>query len=265
MTLYKSVATLLAKVLGDSQRRMARHACYRLFYRNDLARLALFVGSDKEGSHHYCRHYQHHFEPVRNRRLNLLEIGIGGDEEPTAGGGSLRMWKAYFPNSRIYGIDIHDKTCHEEHRIRTFRGSQADAGFLHRIAAEIGAIDIIIDDGSHRTDHVITSFQTLFPLLNMGGIYVVEDLQTSYWPTMCGRNLNGSTDLAAPHTSMNYFKRLVDGLNHEEFLIEGYEPTYFDEHIVSMHFYHNMVFVYKGRNNEGSNLAPIRRDPDQTS
>jgi hypothetical protein len=56
------------------------------------------------------------------------------------------------------------------------------------------------------------------------------------------------------HTSMNYFKTLVDGLNYEEFTLGEYAPTYFDRHITSMHFYHNLVFIYKGQNNEGSNL-----------
>lgn len=84
------------------------------------------------------------------------------------------MWKAYF--------DIYDKTYHDEKRIKTFRGSQTDAAFLKRVAEEIGTIDIIVDDGSHYNDHVITTFKILFPLLSPRGIYVVEDIQTSYWP-----------------------------------------------------------------------------------
>ena len=68
----------------------------------------------------------------------------------------------------------------------------------------------------------------------------------------------GSSDLTAPHTSMNYFKSLIDGLNHEEFTMDDYVPTYFDKHITAMHFYHNLVFIYKGRNNEGSNIIAKR-------
>jgi hypothetical protein len=231
--------------LTPGQRRAIERRLYPLLCRGDLVRLAKAFGSDKEGAHHYAAHYQHHFNPLRKRRLNILEIGIGGYEQPDRGGKSLRMWKAFFPNSRIFGIDIYDKSPHDEDRIKTFQGSQVDETFLRDVINKIGEVDIIIDDGSHLNAHVIKSFNILFPLLNPGGIYAVEDLQTSYWEEARGKQWDGSTDLNAPHTSMNFFKRLVDGLNHTEFMLEDYQPTYFDQHIAAMHFYHNLVFVYK--------------------
>ena len=228
------------------------------FVRTNLYQLARINGTDKEGRHHYTQHYQRHFEPLRRQKLNVLEIGIGGYERPKSGGHSLRMWKSYFPNSRIFGIDIYDKTPHDAKRIKTFQGSQTDAIFLERVVAEIGRVDIIIDDGSHLNDDVIASFKILFPLLADNGIYVVEDTQTSYWRTVQNRDYGGSTDVTAPHTSMNFLKSLVDGLNHEEFTMDHYEPTYFDKHITAMHFYHNLVFINKGFNNEGSNIIAPR-------
>ena len=95
--------------------------------------------------------------------------------------------------------------------------------------------------------------RSLFPRLSPDGIYVVEDLQTSYWEE-CG----GSSDLNAPGTSMGFLKGLTDGLNHEEFRHEKREASYFDTRIVSMHFYHNLVFLQKGMNNEGSNIVGRR-------
>ena len=226
--------------------------------RNNLAELSVAFGTDKEGVHYYADHYQHHFKSLRRKALNLLEIGIGGYRNPKDGGRSLRMWKAYFPKSNIFGIDIYDKTPLDEERVKTFKGSQADEGFLKTVVAKIGRIDIVIDDGSHYNDHVIKAFKVLFPLLSPKGIYVVEDLQTSYWDKAFGTNWGGATDLTASHTSMNFFKALVDGLNYEEFMSDGYIPTYFDRHIKSMHFYHNLVFVYKGQNDEGSNMLGKR-------
>jgi radical SAM superfamily enzyme YgiQ (UPF0313 family)/MoaA/NifB/PqqE/SkfB family radical SAM enzyme/Tfp pilus assembly protein PilF len=226
---------------------------------DDLAALARAFKTDKEGEHFYAQHYQRAFQSRRLERLNILEIGIGGYDNPTEGGASLRMWKAYFPNSRIFGIDIHDKSYHDEDRIKTFQGSQVDEEFLLRVAAEIGRIDIIIDDGSHLNEHVITTFKILFPILSPDGMYVVEDVQTSYWESVEGQDWGGSKDLKAPHTSMNFFKGLVDGLNHEEYTIANYSPGYFDEHIVSMQFAHNLIFIQKGVNKEGSNvLAKVR-------
>lgn len=148
------------RAVNERQRRSMRD----FIYRNDLSKLALIYGSDKQGGHCYAQHFQRHFEALRREKLNILEIGIGGYADPKAGGASLRMWKAYFPKSRIFGIDIHDKTHHDEERIKTFQGSQIDENFLKKVVEEIGSVDIIIDDGSHYNDHVITSFRILFPL-----------------------------------------------------------------------------------------------------
>ncbi len=227
-------------------------------YRKRLSKLALAFGTDKTGAHFYTEHYQRHFQFLRRKRFNLLEIGIGGCQDPRAGGASLRMWKAYFAKGHIFGIDLYDKTCHEERRIKTYQGDQTDAVFLGKVAAEIGTLDIVIDDGSHINGHVTATFKTLFPLLSPNGIYVIEDVQTSYWDEVCGTRWGGSSDTAAPHTSMGFFKSLVDGLNYEEFTDDHYQPTYFDQNIVAIHFYHNLVFIYKGSNREGSNLLGKR-------
>jgi hypothetical protein len=220
------------------------------WYQRDLVRLARLYKTDKGDPHRYAQHYAQHFQPLRFKRLNLLEIGVGGYSHPTLGGQSLRMWEAYFPNSRIWGIDLYDKQALEEPRIRIFQGSQDDPDFLRRVASEIGGLDIVIDDGSHVNAHVITAFRTLFPLLNPEGIYVVEDTQASYWPGLGG----SSQELNSPATTMGFFKSLVDGINHHEFIRPGYTPSYFDRHIVAVHFYRNLVFVRKGDNTAGSHL-----------
>lgn len=251
MTVLKQVK----RILNDSQIRLLRrlYQCIIIFlYSNDLYKLALVLRTDKEGNHYYAQHYQHHFRSLRHKKLNILEIGIGGFENPKAGGESLRLWKAYFPKSNIFGIDIYDKSFLDEKRIKTFSGSQIDEDFLKKIVHQIGEIDIIIDDGSHYSDHVIKTFNILFPKLSSHGIYVVEDLQTSYWPEYLDKNVESTNDLTKLSTSMNFFKSLADGLNYEEFISNDYTPNYFDKHITSIHFYHNLVFIYKGINNEGS-------------
>jgi len=212
------------------------------FAGHDLSRLALIYGSDKWGEHWYTQHYEHHFGPLRRKRITLLEIGIGGYSNPYRGGGSLRMWRKYFPHGRIYGVDIHDKRSHNGRRIRTFQGDQNDEMFLRRIIDQIGKADVVIDDGSHVNSHVIKTFQILFPLLAEDGIYVVEDTQTAYDPNYGGN----SEDLNSALTTMGMLKRLVDGLNYQELLRPGYLPSYFDQHVFSLHFYHNLVFVHKG-------------------
>jgi demethylmacrocin O-methyltransferase len=227
------------------------------FLSPDLNALATRFGSDKWNGHWYTQHYQEHFWDIRNKELNILEIGVGGFDDPYDGGKSLRMWKEFFLNSRIFGIDIQEKRLPQEARIEIHQGSQVDRPFLERLVREVmgGQLDIVIDDGSHMNAHVIETFEILFPLLSSDGYYVVEDLQTSYWPSFGGDSKN----LGNPTTSMNFFKRLTDRLNHVEFADREYVPSYYDKHIVAMHFYHNMVFVRKGLNDEATNREVHQR------
>lgn len=217
-------------------------------------------GTEKWGSHYYAPHYARHLAKFRNKRFQLLEIGVGGYGDPYSGGDSLRMWKRYFPRANVFGLDLYDKSSLEEKRIKIFRGDQTDENFLQRVTGEIGKIDVIIDDGSHLNAHVIRTFCLLFPKLSDGGIYIVEDTQTSYWPSN-GGDPNARNDVK---TTMGFFKSLIDGINYKEFacMLPGYEPDYFDKKIVSMHFYHNLVFIDKGDNDEKTILErfpdPIR-------
>ena len=226
-------------------------------YRNNLQKLCFMHQSDKFGRHFYTDHYQRHFWDRRHLPLKVLEIGVGGYDDPKAGGASLRMWRDFFPNARIAGIDIHDKSGVADNRIQIFQGDQTHEDFLKKTVATLGGIDIVIDDGSHFNSHMIQTFEILYPLLSKDGIYVVEDTQTSYWDNFFGVDWGGDPDRNATHTPIAYFKKLFDGLNFEEFLDPDYSPTYFDRHIIAMHFYHNLVFIMKGENNEGG--APQRQ------
>jgi hypothetical protein len=212
----------------------------------NLTELALHFKTDKAGKHHYTQHYERHLQHLRREQFTLLEIGIGGYRRQGKGGASLRMWKHFFPKAQIIGLDIQDKSFVEAPRIRTYQGSQTDEDLLRKIVADAGGVQVVVDDGSHRPEHIRETFRILFPLLAQDGIYIIEDTQTSYWPRW-----GGSTDLQSRETTMALAKDLLDGLNFEEF--EGeYQPSYSDQHVVGVHAYHNLVIVEKGLNNEGS-------------
>lgn len=221
-----------------------------VFFSSNLNKLAEIYQTDKWGSHFYTPHYMQHFKKFRFKKINLLEIGVGGYANIYEGGNSLRMWKKYFPFSRIFSIDIYDKSFINEKYINVFQGSQVDERFMDEVIAKIGIIDIIIDDGSHINEHVIKTFKHLFPKLKDGGIYVIEDTQTSYWEDYGGdsKNLNN------PKTTMGFFKSMTDTLNNQEIINPNYKQSYFDKKIISMHFYHNLIFIYKGNNDEKSNI-----------
>jgi hypothetical protein len=232
-----------------TRRREARAARQRA---GDFCALAAYYGTDKWGRHRYGQHYQRHLEKFRGRRFTMLEIGIGGYQHQGKGGASLRAWQDFFPQAQIIGLDIEDKSFVDGGRIRSYQGSQADPELLRRISREAGPFLLIVDDGSHRPEHVRASFEVLFPLLVDGGIYVIEDTQTSYWPEFAG-----SEDRHDPTTTMALVKGLVDGLNYEEFTDESYEPTYSDRHVVAVHCYHNLIIIEKGTNAEGTKRRTI--------
>lgn len=158
------------------------------------------------------------------------------------------MWKWFFPKAQIVGLDLEDKTWVEARRIKVYVGSQDDEQVLQRIVDEQGPIKVVIDDGSHRPEHIRETFRILFPLLEDDGIYVIEDTQTSYWP-----EFGGAEDRLAAGTTMELVKDLTDGLNFEEYVVKDYQPTYTDLHVTSVTCYHNLVVITKGDNLEGTN------------
>jgi len=165
---------------------------------NDLAKK---YGTDKSSEiHNYCDKYAKYIPFQRYDKLNILEIGI-------LDGKSLLTWKEYFYRSYILGIDINpDCKKYEEPRISVEIGSQGDGAFLSRTWQQYGPFDMILDDGSHMNEHVIYSFEHLWGSVKSGGVYIIEDVGTSYWDEWGGGHLR-------ENTSMEYFKKLSDDIN----------------------------------------------------
>jgi len=207
-------------------------------YGDDLVGLATFFGTDKWGAHWYAEIYASHFARLRDRPINLLEIGVGGYEVPQSGGASLRMWKAYFPHGHIHGVDIYDKSPIEEPRIRVFRGSQSDQKFLAGVWESIGRVDIVIDDGSHDNDRTIATFKIAFPMLSDGGYYAIEDVETSYLPEYGGHA--GADD--DPNTIIGFFKTLAVAVQGRP----GAAAEPWRRRIRAMHFHRDLIIIEKG-------------------
>ncbi|WP_306192448.1 MULTISPECIES: class I SAM-dependent methyltransferase [unclassified Streptomyces] len=230
----------------------------------DLGRLAVRFGSDKWGGvHWYTRHYERHMRALRDAPVRILEIGVGGYSDNGAGGASLHMWQRYFRRGLVLGLDLFRKPEALGPRIRTLQGDQNDPEQLTAVAEEHGPFDIVIDDGSHVNEHVRTSFDTLFPYVREGGLYVIEDVQTSYWP-----GYGGTPDAAAAGdgTTLGLMTSLVDLMHHREYAGDVSGPrSYAADHTVGVHHYHNIVFVEKGPNNEEPSPAWIPRSPFPTA
>jgi hypothetical protein len=207
--------------------------------------------------HHYLPLYDRYLAPLRERSarpgfaaqigryfgaraasprpVRLLEIGVWQ-------GGSLELWRGYFgPEAVIFGIDI-DEACaaldgESGNHIRI--GSQADAAFLRRVAVEMGGIDIVIDDGSHVAADQKASFDTLFPLVEDGGLYVVEDLHTAYWREFGGGYASGESFVAR-------LKTLTDDMHHW-YHRRGELITSATGHVAGLHIHDSIAFIEKRR------------------
>jgi len=187
-----------------------------------------------KNDHQYIQHYDHYFKNFQHKDINILEIGIER-------GDSLRMWREYFTKANICAIDIIDRNI-SVLNTDIMIGDQSDYDFLKTITNKYTSFDIIIDDGSHHSKHIISSFNYLFDFLNKGGIYVVEDLQTSYQPRFGGNRFN----LSKRNTSMNFFKRLTDSINYEHNNRPFFSKLKFDGMVKSIFFHQNIIFLTKG-------------------
>lgn len=133
---------------------------------------------DVHKSLHYLPVYESALAALRDRPIRMSEIGVDR-------GGSMQMWRRYLhPESVIVGIDINPKTRQFDNpsqHLHVRIGAQQDTAFLHAVVDEFGPFDVILDDGSHMTSHMVDTFRYLFPNgLASGGIYIVEDIGTNY-------------------------------------------------------------------------------------
>src|SRR3989344_8147606 len=197
---------------------------------NDLERY--FQNNKKRLMHkyvHYFDIYERHFSRFRGKNPVVLEIGV-------AQGGSLQMWKEYFgEGTKVYGIDI-DPRCKglEEDDIEILIGSQSDRNFLRSVRMSIPPIDILIDDGGHSMVQQIAAYEMLFDHVQENGVYLCEDLHTSYWATHGG-------GYRRPGTFIEYSKNFIDFL-HAGYSEEKSLAAHGFTHIVrSLHYYDSVL------------------------
>jgi len=140
---------------------------------NRFEEIGLKYGCDKVSRHKYHELYPNIFDKFKNEDINLFEIGV--DQ-----GKSLKVWKEFYPNCCVFGLDIQSEIFNED--VKIFKGDQSNINDLIIVVNQIPKCDIIIDDGSHVPEHQLKTFYYLFEnLLKDGGTYVIEDVECSYW------------------------------------------------------------------------------------
>ncbi|WP_196801186.1 class I SAM-dependent methyltransferase [Thioalkalivibrio sp. ALJ2] len=183
-------------------------------------------------------HKWHHYIPLYDRYLcdrrgdvRFLEIGVSE-------GGSLEVWRRYLGDSAIIvGVDV-DPSCrkYDGYAGRVRIGSQADAIFLQSVVEEMGGLDVVLDDGSHLMQDIKKSLSVLFPLMNNGGLYIIEDLHTSYWREYGGGGRN------------SFFRELMGIIDdmHRWYHSKDVKTAGIGDSCVAVHVHDSFVVLEKG-------------------
>ena len=130
--------------------------------------------SDKIEYHGYHRFYPWFLAHMKSEVVNLLEVGIENTE-------SLKLWSSYFDKLNLHGIDIEEKSF-EDSSVTLHKVDQSNTDELEKFAKTVNIqFDVIVDDGSHVPDHQMLTLENLWKLVKPGGIYIIEDIETSYW------------------------------------------------------------------------------------
>jgi hypothetical protein len=183
---------------------------------------------------HYFPIYDRHFSRFRGQAVNIVEFGVSQ-------GGSLQMWRDYFgPQATIWGVDINPNCKRfEESNTKVIIGDQEDRSFLREFAKTLPPIDILIDDGGHTMRQQINTFEELFGKVQSNGVYLIEDLHTSYWKKWGGGYKKSGTFI-------EYSKNFIDQLNawHSR-QPNKFKVTEFTRTVASAHYYDSVLVLEK--------------------
>ena len=180
---------------------------------------------------HHLEAYDHFFSKFQGQDVGVLEIGIRD-------GGSLQLWRKYFgPAARIYGLDIQDRTyLKDKVDAEIFVGDQGNVEVIRELIPKTKPLHIVIDDGSHNSQDQITSFKEIFPFLEDGGLYIVEDIHTSYRENYGGGFLD-------QRSFVEHLKSIIDFIHRSEF--PGREAVKGADHLFAIHIYPSLAIIEK--------------------
>lgn len=174
----------------------------------------------------YAPHYDRAFEAIRHDYIKVLEIGVGGGE-------SIRTWLEYFPNAKVFGVDNASGTnpwntvgSGIDSRYTFVCGDQSDEVFWKCFIADYGSNwDVLVDDGGHASNQIITTWRGMWPHMAPGGLYCIEDLCTAY---------AGVSDFLP-----------VGWQNHMDFVKDKLDDINRLDEIASLHFYKELAIFKK--------------------
>lgn len=182
---------------------------------------------------HYFDIYDFWFKKYKNSPVVILEIGVYQ-------GGSLNMWRDYFgEEAKIFAIDI-NPLCKqfETEKTKIFIGSQEDRQFLKYVKSQIPKLDILIDDGGHIMNQQIVSFEELYTHIKDNGLYLCEDLHTSYWENYGGGYKN-------QNSFIEYSKNFIDSINAWHSRQKNFPINNITQNTYALHYYDSVLVIEK--------------------
>jgi hypothetical protein len=191
--------------------------------------------------HHYFKIYDKYFKKFIGKNPTILEIGVHD-------GGSLEMWNHYFDNDcTIYGIDINPDCLNVTQKLQTTNikidiGDQGNRLFWKNYLKDKPKFDIVIDDGGHTMNQQIVTYEELFNNVSDNGVYLCEDLHTSYWKEFGG-------GLNEKNSFIEYSKHFIDMLNFYHLrdcplnMVDKFKN--FRQHTLSVHYYDSIIVIEK--------------------
>lgn len=200
--------------------------------------------------HHYFPIYERYFSKFRGKSPRMLEIGVQK-------GGSSRLFLDWFGDgAHITGADI-DPRCADKaipDRLDIEIGDQADPAFLQSLVSTYGPWDIILDDGGHTNNQIITSFQALFPQLKDGGVYLIEDTHAHWWGGAFRDHPRGMSVVSLVADLFDNMHRWTGNqslFDHwhtpPEARSETISGSYLTRHVSGVHLFDSIIVIEKAR------------------
>ena len=132
--------------------------------------------------HNYTFYYTKLFSNIKNKPVNIFEMGVGVPSCMNSWAGSLLGWQEYFPNSKIFSADFDKNYLYNKDRIKSYYVDQEDEASIKELWTnmENETFDFMVDDGPHTYSSNYLFYINSIYKLKKNGIYIIEDIHTNF-------------------------------------------------------------------------------------